>query len=73
MNRILIIDDDEELTELVSEYLGAEGFDTVAVHSGDEGLDKAKHGNYDLAVLDVMLPGMAKAPNAYGKDFLIRS
>lgn len=58
MNRILIIDDDEELTELVSEYLGAEGFETVAVHSGDEGLDKAKHGNYDLAVLDVMLPGM---------------
>ncbi|MFL6468829.1 MAG: response regulator transcription factor [Pyrinomonadaceae bacterium] len=58
MNRILIIDDDEELTELVSEYLGAEGFETVAVHTGDEGLDKAKNGNYDLAVLDVMLPGM---------------
>ena len=58
MNRILIIDDDEELTELVSEYLSAEGFETEAVHSGNEGLTKAKNGDYDLAVLDVMLPGM---------------
>ena len=58
MNRILIIDDDEELTELVSEYLSAEGFEVEAVHSGDEGLGRAKNGGYDLAVLDVMLPGM---------------
>ena len=54
----MIIDDDEELTELVSEYLSAEGFETEAVHSGNEGLAKAKNGDYDLAVLDVMLPGM---------------
>ena len=58
MSRILIIDDDEELTDLVSEYLSAEGFETEAVHSGNEGLAKAKNGDYDLAVLDVMLPGM---------------
>jgi two-component system, OmpR family, response regulator CpxR len=58
MNRILIIDDDEELTELVSEYLSAEGFEVEAVHSGDEGLGRAQNGGYDLAVLDVMLPGM---------------
>ena len=58
MNRILIIDDDEELTELVAEYLGAEGFEVEAVHSGDAGLGRAKDGDYDLAVLDVMLPGM---------------
>ena len=54
----MIIDDDEELTELVSEYLSAEGFEVEAVHSGDEGLGRAKNGGYDLAVLDVMLPGM---------------
>jgi two-component system response regulator CpxR len=58
MNRILIIDDDEELTDLVSEYLSAEDFETRAVHSGNEGLSAARTGNYDLAVLDVMLPGM---------------
>ena len=58
MSRILIIDDDEELTDLVTEYLSAEGFETEAVHSGDAGLSKARTGIYDLAVLDVMLPGM---------------
>jgi len=58
MNRILIIDDDEELCELVAEYLSAEGFESEAVHTGDDGLEKARNGDYDLAILDVMLPGM---------------
>ena len=58
MNRILIIDDDEELCELVSEYLTAEGFETECVHSGDKGLERAITGQHDLAILDVMLPKM---------------
>lgn len=58
MNKVLIIDDDEELCDLVSEYLSAEGFETEAVHEGDAGLERAKNGNYDLAILDVMLPKM---------------
>lgn len=58
MNKILIIDDDEELCELVSEYLTVEGFQTEAVHEGDEGLKRAASGEYDLAILDVMLPKM---------------
>jgi two-component system response regulator CpxR len=58
MNRILIIDDDEELCELVSEYLTVEGFDVEAVHDGETGLKNAVSDNYDLAILDVMLPKM---------------
>jgi two-component system response regulator CpxR len=58
MNRVLIIDDDEELCELVSEYLTAEGFETECVHSGDKGLERARSGEHDLAILDVMLPKM---------------
>lgn len=58
MNQILLIDDDEELCELVSEYLTVEGFGTEAVHDGASGLEKAKSGNYDLITLDVMLPKM---------------
>ena len=42
MDKILIIDDDEELCELVSEYLTVEGFDIEAVHDGQAGLEKAK-------------------------------
>ena len=56
MNRILIIDDDEELCELVSEYLTGEGFLAEAVHDGETGLQRALSGEYDLVTLDVMLP-----------------
>jgi two-component system, OmpR family, response regulator CpxR len=56
MNRVLIIDDDEELCDLVSEYLTVEGFETTSVHDGETGLDRALSGKFDLAILDVMLP-----------------
>ncbi|MDQ3750521.1 MAG: response regulator, partial [Acidobacteriota bacterium] len=56
MNRILIIDDDEELCELVSEYLTVEGFETEAVHDGESGLRRALSNEFDLITLDVMLP-----------------
>ena len=58
MNKVLIIDDDEELCELVSEYLAVEGFETSVVHDGASGLSAARTGKYDLAILDVMLPKM---------------
>ncbi len=57
MERILIVDDDVELCALVKEYLGAEEFQVDAVHSGHDGLEHALSGDYDLVVLDVMLPG----------------
>ncbi len=58
MDKVLIIDDDEELCELVSEYLTVEGFETDAVHDGESGLSQARSGDYNLAILDVMLPKM---------------
>ena len=58
MNQILLIDDDEELCELVSEYLTVEGFSTEAVHDGASGLEMAKLETHDLVILDVMLPKM---------------
>ncbi len=58
MDKILIIDDDEELCELVSEYLGVEGFDVESVNDGETGLKRALSGEYDMAILDVMLPKM---------------
>lgn len=58
MSKVLIIDDDEELCELVSEYLAVEGFETESVHDGETGLQNAITGDYDMAILDVMLPKM---------------
>jgi two-component system response regulator CpxR len=56
MSKVLVIDDDEELCDLVAEYLTVEGFETTAVHDGEAGLKAALSGNYDLAILDVMMP-----------------
>jgi len=56
-NRLLIIDDDLELCELVTEYLNSQGFDVDAVYDGDRGVERALSGEHQLIVLDVMLPG----------------
>lgn len=58
MDRVLIVDDDVELCELVTEYLQPEGFDIEAVHNGESGLQRALSGDHVLVVLDVMLPRM---------------
>ena len=58
MNRILVIDDDLDLSELLAKYLRREGFDVDRVHEGDTGADRALSGDYALIVLDVMLPGL---------------
>ena len=58
MDRVLIIDDDVELCELVEEYLKPDGFEVEAVHEGEKGLERALSGDHVLVVLDLMLPGM---------------
>lgn len=54
--RVLLIDDDRELVELMRDYLSAEGFAVDAAHDGENGVTAALSGHYDLAVLDVMMP-----------------
>ena len=58
MDKVLIIDDDEELCDLISEYLTVEGFETECVHDGEAGLRRALAAEHDMAILDVMLPTM---------------
>ncbi len=55
---LLLIDDDQELTELLSEYLGSQGFTITLAHDGESGLHKANATQFDLILLDVMLPKM---------------
>ena len=57
-DHILVIDDDAALCKLVTRFLVREGFQTEAVHSGALGVERALSGNYELIVLDVMMPGM---------------
>ena len=58
MNKLLLIDDDEALCELLAEYLASEGFVVESVHTGPEGIERATSGVWDAIILDVMLPGM---------------
>ena len=57
MSRVLLVDDDVELCEMLCTYLVNEGFEVDAVHDGDAGLERGLSGRYDLIVLDVMMPG----------------
>ena len=56
--RVLMIDDDVKLTELVAEYLAREGMTVEVVHDGARGLERARDQSPALIVLDVMLPGL---------------
>ncbi len=58
MKKILLIDDDVALCELLTEYLVGEGFAVESAHSGPEGVSRAVAHDWDAIVLDVMLPGM---------------
>ena len=57
MSKILIIEDEAAIAELERDYLEISGFDVDISLDGDEGLYKALKGNYDLLVVDIMLPG----------------
>ena len=56
--RVLMIDDDEKLCGLVKDYLGPMGYEVSASHTGTDGLEKALSGQFQVVILDVMMPGM---------------
>ncbi|MGF1713480.1 response regulator [Photobacterium chitinilyticum] len=57
MAKILLVDDDTELTSLLSDILEMEGFEIVEANNGEQGLSKVDD-NIDLILLDVMMPKM---------------
>ena len=58
MSKILIIEDEVSIAELEKDYLELSGFEVDMEHSGDTGLDKALKNDFDLIILDLMLPGI---------------
>ena len=58
MSRILIIEDEESIASLEKDYLELSGFEVDIETDGNKGLDKALNRDYDLFILDLMLPGM---------------
>src|SRR5512147_3192686 len=58
MNKILIVDDEPDIVELVTYNLKKDGFRVTTASGGEEALDKIRKGAFDLVVLDLMLPGI---------------
>ena len=56
--KILIVDDDEDIRQLVGTSLSNRGYEVISASSGDEGLAMAVSGQPDMIVLDVEMPGM---------------
>ena len=56
--RIIIIDDDPKLCELIKEYLEPLGYEVATAHTGPDGLEKVLQEDFAAVILDVMLPGM---------------
>lgn len=58
LKKILIIEDDKSIAEIERDFLEINGFETSIVEDGVEGLKQATSGEYNLILLDLMLPGM---------------
>lgn len=56
--KILIVEDDEQIASILKEYLTNRGYEVNWASTGNEGLEDFKIGNYDLLVVDIMLPGL---------------
>lgn len=58
-NRVLLVEDDEELRTLLARYLTGQGFEVREAANGGDGLALAAEGLTDIVVLDIMLPDMS--------------
>jgi len=58
MSKILIVEDEESIAELEKDYLELSGFEVHIETNGETGLKEALEGDYDLILLDLMLPGV---------------
>jgi two-component system response regulator VicR len=58
VKKVLVVEDEQTILDIVSFNLEKEGFEVLTAMDGDEGMDMALHSNPDLILLDVMLPGI---------------
>src|SRR3984893_18641667 len=56
--RVLLVDDDRELCQMLTEYLNAEHFDVKSVHDGGDALEQLRASDFEILILDVMLPSV---------------
>jgi len=54
-----MIDDDRELGDMITDFLAGDNLDVTVRHSGEAGIEEFKSGDYDLLILDIMMPGIS--------------
>jgi DNA-binding response OmpR family regulator len=75
--RVLLVDDDRELCQMLTEYLDAEHFEVKSVHDGGDALAELQVGEFEILILDVMLPSVGgfdvlrKLGASYGTPILM--
>ena len=57
--QLLMIDDDRELGDMITDFLASDNLDVTVRHSGEAGIKEFKSGDYDLLILDIMMPGIS--------------
>src|SRR5690606_28305988 len=57
--RVLVVEDERRMAAALQRGLQAEGFAVDLAHDGEQGLHEARHGDYDVVVLDIMLPKLS--------------
>ena len=58
MDKILVVDDEKEIADLEAFYLESENFEVTVCYSSKEALEQIENVDFDLAILDIMLPGI---------------
>jgi CheY-like chemotaxis protein len=58
LKRILVVDDEQSIRDILSKMLSVIGFEVVVAGTGDEGLDLFQDGPFDLVITDLEMPGM---------------
>ena len=58
MRRVLVVEDDPDIVELISHYLEGDGFRVAVLGDGQQALQRLKEESFDLLILDLQLPGM---------------
>lgn len=61
MKRILVVEDDPRLCDLLSEFLRADGYEVVAAHDGWQALERLQADRIDLLIVDINMPGLGGA------------
>ena len=54
-----MIDDDRELGDMITDFLAGDNLEVTVRHSGEAGIEEFKSGDYDLIILDIMMPGIS--------------